>query len=44
MQQNSQYTSFGDRDETIDHKLSECSKQAEKEYKTRFVWVGKVIC
>ena len=31
-----------DRDETIDH-ISECSKFAQKEYKTRQDWVGKVI-
>ena len=33
---------MGDRDKTINHILSECSKLAEKEYKT---WhsVGKVI-
>ena len=32
-----------DRDETINHIISECSKLAQKEYKTRHVWVGKVI-
>ena len=31
-----------DRDETINH-ISECSKLAQKEYKTRHDWVGKVI-
>ena len=33
----------GDRDETIKHIISECSKLARKEYKTRHDWVGKVI-
>ena len=32
----------GDRNETINH-ISECSKLAQKEYKTRHKWVGKVI-
>ena len=39
-QQNSK---CGDRDETITHMISECSKLARKEYKTRHDWVGKVI-
>ena len=39
-QQNSRY---GYRDEIINHILSECSKLAQKEYKTRHKWVGKVI-
>ena len=30
-------------DETINHIISECSKVAQKEYKTRHDWVGKVI-
>ena len=33
----------GDRDETINHIISECSKFAQKEYKARHDWVGKVI-
>ena len=33
----------GDRDETINHIISECSKLAQKEYKARYDWVGKVI-
>ena len=32
-----------DRDETINHIISECSKLALKEYKIRNDWVGKVI-
>ena len=32
-----------DRDETIDYIISECSKLARKEYKTRHDWVGRVI-
>ena len=42
-QQNSRCRVCGDRDETINHIISECSKLAEKEYKTRHDWVGKVI-
>ena len=38
-QQNSKCRLCGDRDETI----SECSKLAQKEYKARYDWVGKVI-
>ena len=33
----------GHRDKTINHIISECSKLAQKEYKTRHDWVGKVI-
>ena len=43
MQQNSKCRLSGDRDETINHIISECSKLAQKEYKTRHDWVGKVI-
>ena len=32
-----------DRDETISHIISECSKLAKKKYKARHDWVGKVI-
>ena len=42
MQQNSQCRLCGDRDETIDRIISECSKFVRKEYKTRKVRVGKV--
>ena len=42
-QQNSRCRLCGDRDETINHIISECSKLAQKEYKTRNNWVGKVI-
>ena len=34
---------YGDRDETINHIISESSKLAQREYKTRRDWVGKVI-
>ena len=34
-QQNSKYRLCGDRDETINHIISECSKLAQKEYKAR---------
>ena len=43
MQQNSKCRLCGDRDETINHIINECCKLAQKEYKTRYVWVGKVI-
>ena len=42
-QQNSKRKLCGDKDETINHIISECSKLAQKEYKTRHDWVGKVI-
>ena len=42
-QQNSKYRQYGDRDETINHIISECSKLAQKEYKARHDRVGKVI-
>ena len=42
-QQNSKCRLCGDRDKTINHIISECSKLAQKEYKTRHDWVGKVI-
>ena len=43
MQQNSKCRLCGDRDKTINHIINECSKLAQKEYKTRYDWVGKVI-
>ena len=42
-QQNSKCRFCGDRDETINHILSECSKLVRKEYKTRHDLVAKVI-
>ena len=42
-QQNSKCRLCGDRDETINHIISECSKLAQKEYKARHDWVSKVI-
>ena len=42
-QQNSKCRLCGDRDETIDHIIIECSKLAQREYKVRHDWVGKVI-
>ena len=42
-QQNSKCKLCGDRDETINHIISECSKLAQKENKARHDWVGKVI-
>ena len=43
MQQNSKCRSCGDRDETINHIISECSKLAQKEYKARHDGVDMVI-
>ena len=34
-QQNSKYRLCGDRDETVNHIISECSKLAQKEHKNR---------
>ena len=42
-QQKSKWSLCGDRDETINHIISECSKLVQKEYKSRLDWVGKVI-
>ena len=43
VQQNSKCRLCSDRDEIINHIISECSKLAQKEYKARHDWVGKVI-
>ena len=43
MQQNSKCRLCGDSDETINHIINECSKLAQKEYRDRHDWVGKVI-
>ena len=42
-QQNSRCRLCGDKDERIHHIISECCKLAQKEYKTRHDYVGKVI-
>ena len=42
-QQNSKCRLCDDRDETINHIISECRKLAQKEYKVRHDWVGKVM-
>ena len=42
-QQNRKYRLCGDRDETINLIINECSKQEQKEYMTRHDRVGKVI-
>ena len=42
-QQYSKCRRCGDRDETIIHIISECSKLAQMEYKAKNDWVGKVI-
>ena len=43
MQQNSKYRLWGERDKTVNHIISECSKLIQKMYKNRYDWVGKVI-
>ena len=40
---NSKFRQFGDRDEGSNHIISEFSKFAQKEYKSRHDWVGKLI-
>ena len=42
-QQSSRCRLWSDRDEMINHIISECSKLTQKEYKTKHSWVGKVI-
>ena len=42
-QQNCRHRLCGDREKTLNHIISECSKLTQKEYKTRHGWVGKVI-
>ena len=42
-QQNNKCRFYGDRDETINHIISKCSKLSQKEHETRHDWVGKVI-
>ena len=42
-QQNSKCRLCGERDETINHIISKCSKLVQKDYKARHDWVGKVI-
>ena len=42
-QQNSKYRLCSERDETINHIISESSKLVQKEYKARHDWVDKVI-
>ena len=41
--ENIKCTLCGDRDETINHRISECYKLAQNEYKTRHDFVGTVI-
>ena len=42
-QQNNKCWLCGDRDETINHIISECNNSAQREHKMRHNWVGKVI-
>ena len=43
MPQNTRWGLCGNRGETINHITRECSKLAQREYKTRYDWMGKVI-
>ena len=43
IQQNSRCRLCGDRDETITHVICECCKLVQREYKTRYDWMEKVI-
>ena len=43
MQQNSRCRLCGDRDKMINHIISDCSKLAQREYKTRHNWMRYVI-
>ena len=40
MQKNSKCILYRDKDETINHTISECSKLTQREYKTRYDWLG----
>ena len=42
IQQNSKCRLWGDRDEMINRIINECTKLAQKEYKSRQDWVDKV--
>ena len=42
-QQNSKCRLWGDRDEIINHIISECIQLAQRKYKNIHDWVGKVI-
>ena len=42
MQQNSKCRLWDDRDKMMTHIISECSKLAQKEYKTRQDWVERL--
>ena len=42
-QQNSKCRLWEEKDEMVNHIVSECSKLAPKDYKARFDWVDKVI-
>ena len=42
-QQNSKCRFCGEKDETVNHRISRHNKQAQKKYKTRYDWEGKVI-
>ena len=43
MQQNGKCKSCSERDETINHMISEYRELTQREYKTRHDWVGKVV-
>ena len=41
-QQNTTCRLCGERDEMVTHMISKCDKLAQKEYKSRHKWMGKV--
>ena len=43
MQQKSKSKLCHDRDEMMNHLINECIKLVQKEYNSRYDWVGKVI-
>ena len=42
-QQNNKFRLPRERDEKVNHLVSECSKLLQKKYKTRYEWLGKMI-
>ena len=43
MQQNNRWRLYTDRNEMINHLISECFEFEQNEYETRHGWIGKVI-
>ena len=42
-QEQSKCRMCGEKDETVNHLISECSKMAQREYKRRHDWVGRRV-